>query len=90
MYVDTNVLDLIDAIANRELTPVPYSGRNMYGRECVACSVPRGSDMEGLPKAGAVVDQLGLDYIVYWPDVPWNDVVQKYVDMITDSSGDAK
>lgn len=85
--IDTKTADLIDAIADRELFPYSYSGRNMYGASCVACTVQRGSNMEGLPKSGAHVDSMGLDYVVYWPDAAWTPEVQQYVDTIFDPSG---
>lgn len=88
MRILNTTADLIDAIANRELQPRSYSGRGMYGRECVACAVESGSDLEGLPKAGAHVDQLGRGYIVYWPAAEWTPDVQEYVDTIYDASGE--
>jgi hypothetical protein len=90
MMILNTTADLIDAIVNRELRPIPYSGRQMYGEDCVACVIARGSDMEGLPKEGATVDNMGLDYVVYWPRADWTDGVQEYVDTIDDSSGKAE
>lgn len=86
MIILNTTMDLIDAIFNRELQPRSYSGRHMYGKSCVACSIERGGDMEGLPKAGARVDQLGRGYIVYWPEVEWTPGVQEYVDTVLDPS----
>lgn len=86
MIIENTTADLIDAIFNRELQPYSYSGRNMYGRHCVACTIERGSDMEGLPKSGAHVDNMGLDYVVYWPAAEWTSGVQEYVDVINDPS----
>lgn len=80
-------MDLIDMIANRELRPIPYSGRSMFGKHCVACVVSRGSDMQGLARFGAHVDDMGLDFVVYWPHAEWTDGVQHYVDTIFDESG---
>lgn len=88
MMILNSTLDIIDAIFNRELQPRSYSGRGMYGRECVACSLERGSDLEGLPRAGAFVDQLGRGYIVYWPAAEWTPSVQEYVDTVQDPSGE--
>jgi len=90
MMILNTTMDLVDAIANRELRPIPYSGRQMYGQDCVACVVAQGSDMDGLPKEGAVVDSMGLDYVVYWPRAEWTAGVQEYVDTLFDSSGEAE
>jgi len=90
MMILNTTMDLVDAIANRELRPIPYSGRQMYGQDCVACVVARGSNMEGLPKEGATVDNMGLDYVVYWPHAEWTEGVQEYVDTLFDSSGEAE
>jgi hypothetical protein len=87
MMILNTTADLIDAIANRGLIPYAYSGRFMYGQKCVACDLDRGSDLEGLPKEGATVDQMGLGYVVYWPRAEWDDSVQEYADTIYDPSG---
>ena len=90
MMILNATADLVDAIANRELRPIPYSGRQMYGQDCVACVVDRGSDMDGLPKEGALVDSMGTGYVVYWPAAEWTAGVQEYVDTLFDPSGEAK
>ena len=90
MMIRNTTADLIDAILNRELVPFSYSGRHMYGRRCVACKLDQGSDLEGLPKVGAMVDQLGKGYLAYWPEEEWTDGVQEYVDTIRDPSGKAE
>lgn len=92
MIILNTTMDLVDAIANRELKPIPYSGRFMYGQDCVACVVEAGSwlGLEGLPKEDATVDQMGKDYIVYWPRVEWTAGVQEYVDTLFDPSGKAE
>jgi hypothetical protein len=89
MMILNTTMDLVDAIANRELRPIPYSG-HQYGRNCVACVVARGSNMDDLPKEGAIVDSMGKDYIVYWPCAEWTAGVQEYVDTLFDSSGEAE
>jgi hypothetical protein len=90
MIISTATMDLVDAIANRELRPIPYSGRQMYGADCVACVVDHGSDMAHLPKAGALVDNMGTGYVVYWPRAEWTAGVQEYVDTLFDPSGEAE
>ena len=50
-----------------------YSGRGMYGRTCygIECFDPIGcieqAALNGIE--GANYDQMGLDYIVYWPRI---------------------
>lgn len=88
MMISNATMDLVDAILNRELCPFPYSGRQMYGQDCVACVVDRGSNMDGLPKEGALVDSMGTGYVIYWPRAEWHDGVQEYVDIVLDPSGD--
>jgi hypothetical protein len=51
-----------------------YSGRHMYGKNCLGISGP--DEIEIIEEAaerglkGARVDQLGRGVIVYWPDAP--------------------
>ena len=90
MIILNSTMDLVDAIANRELSPFAYSGRQMYGQDCVACIVAKGSNLDGLPKAGATIDSMGLDYVVYWPNAEWTAGVQEYVDTLFDHSGRAE
>lgn len=63
---------LISKLESLDLRPRSYSGRGMYGKECVATSLDRythPSDLE-LP-AGWRQDQLGLGTVVYWPGITW-------------------
>jgi hypothetical protein len=46
--------------------------------------------MEGLPKEGATVDNMGKGYVVYWSRAEWTDGVQEYVDTLLDPSGKAE
>jgi hypothetical protein len=54
-----------------------YSGRGMFGRECVSVDVGQDDHMshEDLIAAvgvqGAKVDSLGRGVVVYWPRVTW-------------------
>jgi hypothetical protein len=75
-------LDLVDAIENRGLTPIWIEG-------AVGCFIAKGSDMEGLPKAACCIQYFPQDeqYKVWWPDFPWTEDVQNYVEMIDDASG---
>lgn len=79
--------DLLDAIVNRRLAPVPYAGRFMGGRQCIGTVVPPRSNMDGLPRVGAKVDHMGLGYIVYWPAHDWTPQVEQYLGIVLDESG---
>lgn len=50
-----------------------YSGRGMYGAKCAAIIGPNPNRIIEAAAAkgitGAVVDNMGLDYVVYWPGV---------------------
>lgn len=74
-------LDLVDAIENRGLEATHIEG-------CVGCIIAKGSDMEGLPKAACCVQHFPKDgsYKVWWPDHPWTELVQDYLDLIRDAS----
>lgn len=77
-----------------ELRPRSYSGRAMYGRDCVGVVVPRDvssfqlaaaiavalldgdcdegpNDVEDLADLRVCEDNMGLDTIVYFPNVPY-------------------
>ena len=75
-------LDLIDAIENRGLEVTHIEGH-------VGCIIPRGSDLEGLPKTTCCVQYFPQEgsYKVWWPDHPWTELVQDYLDIIHDESG---
>lgn len=53
-----------------------YSGRSMFGAECVAVSLPQGDAGGELPK-GARTDSLGKGTIWYWPGVQWPEGCKK-------------
>jgi hypothetical protein len=85
MKISTITADLIDAIANREL-PVLWYGAT--SAPCVSTFIARGSDLDGLPRAGAIVREVpGEGYTVYWPAEIWNERVSEYVATIADASG---
>jgi hypothetical protein len=47
-----------------------YSGRGMYGRECVGVSLSRGERLT-VGHRTASYDALGLGSIAYWPSAVW-------------------
>lgn len=54
-----------------------YSGRGMFGKTCLAAVADRQATV--FAKIGekaiktARTDSMGLDVVVYWPDVPWTE-----------------
>jgi hypothetical protein len=90
MIILNSTMDLIDDIANAGFTPRAYSGRYMYGKYCVGCVVEYRSQYDDLFDLipGAMLDNFGLDFIVYWPTAEWTPGVQEYVDTIYDPSGE--
>lgn len=64
-----NYEELTTALINEGLDPRSYSGRGMFGKECVGVEVVYPGDYT-LPK-GYRMDNMGRDYIVYWPSVKW-------------------
>ena len=61
---------LIARLKAMGLEPRDYSGRGMYGRECVAVSIDCEPGDYEFPR-GWSQDQLGRGIIVYWPSVLW-------------------
>lgn len=51
-----------------------YSGRAMYGKECVSVYLERGDSDSDLPR-GARSDCLGRGTVWYWPNVAWPESV---------------
>jgi hypothetical protein len=76
--------------------PMKYSGRGMYGKECVAFTAP--SAQEGIMhvayEAGKSrmgrppiprIDQLGMEEVIYWPSSPWIEPIEEQLDHNLDS-----
>jgi hypothetical protein len=61
---------LITRLLNAGLTPRSYSGRGMFGRECVGVSLDRGQELT-VNAGTASWDQLGMGRIAYWPRHEW-------------------
>lgn len=79
---------LIEAIAQQGLRPQAYSGRDMYGKQCVGVVVnsqdelwdlafdlgrAQGEDGPKIPPPRT--DDLGRKTIVYWPAIAWPEVL---------------
>lgn len=71
---------LIDAIEDAGFEARSYSGRGMYGKECVGVDLDATSDLWGLAqemaRSGIICDQprtdsMGLGIIAYWPRLSW-------------------
>jgi hypothetical protein len=52
-----------------------YSGRNMYGKKCLGVVVSSPEVVVEMADdclwPDPAIDQLGLQYIVYWPQLKW-------------------
>jgi hypothetical protein len=52
---------------------LPYSGRFMYGKKCLATIVDE-AQLQALGRfiseTSGLVDNMGFDYVVYWPEIP--------------------
>ena len=86
MIILNTTADLIDAIANRGLPVLWYGATDA---PCVSTFIARGSDLDGLPRAGAMV-RLSVNedgYVVHWPAAHWDANVAEYVATIFDPSG---
>ena len=66
---------LIEKLEDAGFEPRAYSGRSMYGKECVAVS-GRISEYEVGQAVGKgfgkpLTDSMGLGIVVYWPNHEW-------------------
>lgn len=78
------VQNFIEALEDSGFEPRKYSGRGMFGKECVAVS---GKDVSEWEVARALSyiedfdipeprqDQLGLGIVLYWPSYEWPEEV---------------
>jgi len=88
MLTREKFLDLLDQLESCGLitAPRPYSGRAMYGKQCVAVSGEETSewhlaiqmaswassyDIEMLDLPAPRTEQLGRSFIMYWPQYEW-------------------
>lgn len=66
---------LIAALQDAGYKPRGYSGRGMYGKECVAVSTDSpfaiGAAIVDIDVPEPQQDQLGKRFIFYWPSYPW-------------------
>ena len=99
-------IEIIETVAAKVagLVRRNYSGRGMYGKTCVGivCESPvtavKSAQSRGL--SGALTDNMGRDYIVYWPavtaesrvdddlDVSENDRIGRLVPAQFEDNGD--
>ena len=78
MATELQTKAFIDALEDAFYEPVAYSGRGMYGKECVSL---KGDDLSlwdvarSLPEDMYVseprTDSLGLGIVIYWPQYEW-------------------
>ena len=78
---------LIEALEESGYQPKPYSGRGMYGKQCVSISGDRDDNVSPWEVARCLwfnniedddldvpephQDQLGLGIVLYWPSYEW-------------------
>jgi hypothetical protein len=68
--------ELIEMLEEAQLEPSSYSGRGMYGKECIAVTnesvwrvaraLPQDADIPA-----PATDQLGKGIVMYWPTLEW-------------------
>lgn len=83
----TNTQQFIEALESAGYEPRGYSGRCMYGKQCVAivtddhafkvgifvmASLPEDFDTYILESVDQ--DSMGCSTVIYWPDAEWNEV----------------
>lgn len=69
------VQEAIRKLREEGLEPLPYSGKNMYGSECVSVRVDSREEAGALKAVIGVMpktDNRGLRVIAYWPSLPWS------------------
>lgn len=72
--------ELIDALRSAFAEPHSYSGRAMYGKECVSVHCDSDSDLwdlavalteRGVKPGGPRTEGLGRQIVAYWPAIAW-------------------
>mgnify|MGYP001578260863 CR=1 FL=1 len=71
--------NLVDKIEYIGYCVQSYSGRGMYGKVCLGVQIDHLPEIFSLGQAlyeyeemsYPSIDNLGLNYIVYWPDILW-------------------
>ena len=78
MATELQTKAFIDALQDAGYEPKSYSGRGMYGKECVSLKeddVSLWDVARALPEDMNVpsprTDSLGLGIVLYWPDYEW-------------------
>ncbi|NDJ15651.1 MAG: hypothetical protein EBY17_31515 [Acidobacteriia bacterium] len=69
-----NTKTIIQRLVEAGFKPRSYSGRGMYGREClgvVFATADERYEAEKIVGKAAVEDSMGKRYIAYWPAVAW-------------------
>lgn len=68
---------LLDALYTHNWEPRAYSGRGMFGKQCIAVSLTGESQLWQLARTVPIdvdaphTDQLGKGLIAYWPNYEW-------------------
>lgn len=66
---------LVSKIVDAGYEPRSYSGRFMYGKDCLGVDLPDASclvELGGCPKP--TLDSMGRGIIAYWPSIAWQEV----------------
>lgn len=92
--------ELTEALRSVDLEPQSYSGRGMYGRQCVSVQGPSQKDMIsrivmcGLApeQVGHLIqmshsDSMGLGVVVYWPSIEWIEPKSFHVNGVDPDDG---
>ncbi len=75
---------LYDILEDEGFEPRSYSGRGMFGRNCVSVHSSEDESVSLWQLAASlaaydipepITDQLGLGYVYYWPSYEWPDGV---------------
>jgi len=69
----SSTADIIEQLAEAGLEPRAYSGRGMYGKECVGVALDGIGDGTAQQIVGSAprTDSLGRRIIAYWPHLSW-------------------
>lgn len=67
-----NVRRIITKLQRHGHAPHSYSGRGMFGAECVAITLDhRDESVRRLTGSVPRWDSMGRQVVAYWPDLPW-------------------
>ena len=80
--MNDDVREIADEIEKAGYEPRAYSGRGMYGKQCLGVGLESDSDLwdlawfmgsGGFDVGAPRTDSLGRGIIAYWPSLKWED-----------------